>query len=371
MPATTSVTFTKSAPQPSHPPWQVPTLQPSNELCIQKIDRLDVRCSRLIPTDQTLQSVINAPVAIGCLPPRSLLALPALANTVRSSAAALITNLSSGEEEVDPKQLDSPISRNRLTEMGIDDPRSASPGLLRRVVGWLTDGSARLLSSSPSASAPPPAPRDDAEEKEKADAIQSSIRMNALDQLNLVPPQPSALASAALQTLVSPSGPALPPFVAMPTPPASPSFDANAADATSGAAVNSTGTPPTLDTSSEPPAVSTELKEEIAAKRVPPPAVLVPPPAAKRMKADGEAKHKVNARSRQNPWICTCLPVWPTSGGRPWHQAACERQKWVASGGVHLPALGTQVKILACAGARAGQVWECTRVHKDGWKRVS
>eukprot|EP00966_Prymnesium_polylepis_P143615 3315269-Prymnesium_polylepis.2 len=238
-----------------------------------------------------LQSVINTPIAIGCLPPRSLIALPALVNTVRTSAAALITDLSSGEE-VDPKQLDSPISRNRLKEMGVEDPCSASPGLLRRVVGFLTDGSARLFSST-SASAPPPAPRDDgAEEKEKADAIQSSIRMNALDQLNLVPPQSSALASAALQTLVSPSGPALPPFAAMPSPPAAPSFDANAADAASGAAVNSTGAPPTLDTSSEPPAVSTELKEEIAAKRVPPPAVLVPPPAAKRMKADGEAKHK-------------------------------------------------------------------------------
>ena len=32
-------------------------------------------------------------------------------------------------------------------------------------------------------------------------------------------------------------------------------------------------------------------------------------------------------RCRENPWYCTCLPQWPTSGGRPSHQPACPRQR--------------------------------------------
>ena len=46
-----------------------------------------------------------------------------------------------------------------------------------------------------------------------AHAVPSSTRMNAIEDLNLVPPQPSALASATLETAVSPSGASLPPHV--------------------------------------------------------------------------------------------------------------------------------------------------------------
>ena len=124
--------------------------------------------------------------------------------------------------------------------------------------------------------------------------------------------------------------------------------------------------PPSLaDTPAE--TSSTSLADSIDRKRVSPPAVLAPPDS-KKMK--GDSKQQSNNLSRKNPWFCTCLPVWPSAGGRAWHQSACPRQRYVESGGTHCPAIGDRVTVMACAGGRAGQVWECVKVQKDGWRRV-
>lgn len=115
-------------------PHAVPTLKPSNELVIHKLERLDSRCNRLIPTDATLQSTPGTPIAIGCLPPRNLLALPSLTSTVRAPASALTL---SSNNFIDPQQMDSPMSKRALDAFGINDPSKASPGMLRRCIDWV------------------------------------------------------------------------------------------------------------------------------------------------------------------------------------------------------------------------------------------
>lgn len=352
-------------------PHAVPTLAPSNDLVIQKLDRLDVRCNRLIPTDATLFSMPGAPLAIGCLPPSTRFAVPSLSSIAHVSAAQLMIGLADADF-IDPTQLDSPASKRRLSALGIDDPTAASPGLLRRCFDWLRGVGSSERDAEAAGEAAPAAQAS--EDEAAADALQSSIRLTHHDELNLLPPQPSDLAAASIRTLVSPKGPPLPPHVqGAPTPIAAPTVS-SAATINSASSINSVN-------STAAPVGMADLQNDINQKRVlppaapqppaapPPPAELVPPPS-KRLKSDGESKQKLNARSRANPWYCTCLPVWPSAGGRAWHQAACPRQRYITSGGTYLPTVGERITVLACAGPRAGQIWECTRVHKDGWVRV-
>ena len=123
--------------------------------------------------------------------------------------------------------------------------------------------------------------------------------------------------------------------------------------------------PVALVEESAPPPVSLSLPPQ---KRTPP--VLAPPPQPKRTKMENESKAQATARCRANPWWCTCQVVWPSKGGRPWHVAGCPRKLWDDTGGAHMPIVGTRVTVMACAGPRRGEVWECERVHKHGWKLV-
>ena len=123
--------------------------------------------------------------------------------------------------------------------------------------------------------------------------------------------------------------------------------------------------PVALAEESAPPPVSLSLPPQ---KRTPP--VLAPPPQPKRTKMENESKAQATARCRANPWWCTCQVVWPSKGGRPWHVAGCPRKLWDDTGGAHMPIVGTRVTVMACAGPRRGEVWECERVHKHGWKLV-
>ena len=102
------------------------------------------------------------------------------------------------------------------------------------------------------------------------------------------------------------------------------------------------------------------------------PVVLDAPPPVKQQKIS-QSKTAATARSRANPWWCTCLPVWPAGAGRPWHALGCPRKQFDTTG--ILPTVGTRVTVMGSAGARGGQVWECVRVKKDGcmdgWQQVS
>ena len=116
---------------------------------------------------------------------------------------------------------------------------------------------------------------------------------------------------------------------------------------------------------------------------VPMPPALPEPPAALRLIAPStrmaasasKAKSRAKAKSNSinNPWWCTCRTQWPASGGRQWHQAACPRgifsEAQKVGTGV-LPIIDQTVTCMSCSGPRAGQIWRCTKVSKDGWVRV-
>jgi hypothetical protein len=87
-------------------------------------------------------------------------------------------------------------------------------------------------------------------------------------------------------------------------------------------------------------------------------------------KRRGESKQQRNKFSRSNPWWCTCQAVWPNTGGRPWHEAECPRKRYADTNGAYVPNQGTRVTVMHCAGARAGEVWECVSVSKGKWVQV-
>ena len=326
-------------PQPPLGVMPLPDVAPG-EVVIHEIMRLDdVRKGcRLVPTEQTLQSQPGVPVVKGLLPPSTLLAYPSLLSVSAGPAAALLLRSSAGESDdhIDPAQLDSPQSRKLLFSHGVSNPLTAPLGLLRGAlssIGSLFSGGPTRGASS-SESSPPLAELDPG----ASDALQSVIRHNFLTDLNVLTPRASGLAAQLQEALISPRGPALPPVV----PPST-------------SAIPYLAGPPALQTS------STSLFQAAP--------ILAPTPVlGSKRKAVGESKLQSNKRSRDNPWWCICLPKWPSTGGRAWHEAACPRKKWAESGGNFLPELGTQVTCLMCAGARAGQVWECTSVAKGRWK---
>ena len=94
-------------------------------------------------------------------------------------------------------------------------------------------------------------------------------------------------------------------------------------------------------------------------------------PAAKRQKTSAyEAKKKC----MQNQWWCICRPKWPAQG-RQWHTEACPREKWARTHDVSPssavdPAIGERVTALACAGPRAGRIWEY-RGTREKWVEVT
>jgi hypothetical protein len=74
-----------------------------------------------------------------------------------------------------------------------------------------------------------------------------------------------------------------------------------------------------------------------------------------------------------NPWICMCMPQLGTAG-RQWHVAACKRAIYAAAQKVGAPTvspiISETVTCLQSAGPRAGRVYRCVRVHRDGWEEV-
>lgn len=100
------------------------------------------------------------------------------------------------------------------------------------------------------------------------------------------------------------------------------------------------------------------------------PAVLVRQGVAAKRKRDvDETKVQRNKAARSNPWMCICMPMWPPSSGRQWHEAQCPRKQF-SDGALGAPEVGTKLTCLACAGPRAGFVYECKKPNKDGWVRV-
>ena len=309
------------------------------EVAIHSIERLDdVRKGcRLVPTERVLHSQPGAPTVKGLLPPATLLSLPSLASISSGPAAPLLLRSSDNElvdnpAQLDPAQLDSPQSRALLLSHGIGDPKTAPQGMLQRAWTFasslFSSDSSSSSTGASSESSPPPAALD----AEGADAVQSVIRRNFLEDINaLTPTPPRGLAAAAQEKLISPRGPALPPVV-----------------------------PPT--TASVPIASAPSFASA--------PVLAAPLPQGSKRKMVGESKVQANKRSRSNPWWCICLSRWPSAGGRAWHESACPRKLWIESDGSYVPELGTRVTCLTCAGARAGQVWECTSAAKGSWKQV-
>ena len=105
-----------------------------------------------------------------------------------------------------------------------------------------------------------------------------------------------------------------------------------------------------------------------AASSSAPPLVLQPAPSLKRPRAEGKAA--ATKRCRENPWMCICRSQWPVKGGNPGHQPACHRKRWTLDIS-HLPVVGTRVTCLESAGPRAGKVFVCKSVKKDGWEEVN
>ena len=112
-----------------------------------------------------------------------------------------------------------------------------------------------------------------------------------------------------------------------------------------------------------PPPLQPSLKRAPAA---PVPVTLLPPPKEKRQKL--ETKAAATRASRDNVWWCTCMPVWPAGSGRKWHALGCPRKQFEVNG--VRPTIGVRVQCMPSAGLRAGELWECRAVRKDGWVRV-
>ena len=142
-------------------PFGIPKLEKAStkEIFVTDVGRFDARSSHVIATHEELH-VPGAPRASGTLPPSTTLALPYLKEASASPAAQLLLRAEE-EDEIDPEQLDSPITKSRLASLGISDPNVTSPGLLRRALHWFG------LSSSH---------EEKEDEAEAADAIQATVR---------------------------------------------------------------------------------------------------------------------------------------------------------------------------------------------------
>ena len=113
-------------PPPILPPLAVsaPPPKPPTAICIQPLGRLDVRSTKVVPTEATLRAQADAPQTRLSLPPSVILALPLLADQAAKPAQSAWRLTSTGEHsdgEFDASQLDSPHSRRRLAQAGVHD----------------------------------------------------------------------------------------------------------------------------------------------------------------------------------------------------------------------------------------------------------